>query len=179
MFKEDSTKKLTILFNRFKPNTVSSQLTLAETFNGSEHFPSTVMVIKQGTELPKISLLNRKDKPDASSNLAATGISTDTRKIFALLSIFDARLSHITRYLSFSNKLSSVSLSTSPRWSVKVQLYNYKKSSQAYQNMTNDTKDNRIHAGNKTLRKIIFRLRKITLSSINKRPPPCILEHSW
>lgn len=119
---EGSTRKFTILFNRFKPNTVSSQLTLMVTFNGSEQLPSIVMVIKQGMELLKISLLKRKRKPDASSRLEATGISTDTRKRFALLSIFTAKLLQITRNLSFVSELSPLSLFISLMWSVKVHL---------------------------------------------------------
>jgi hypothetical protein len=95
-----SAKKLTILFKKFKPNTVSSQLTFTETINGSEHLPSTVTVIKHGMELLKISLLKRKHKPDASSRLEATGKSTDTRERLALLSIFSAKVSHITRNVS-------------------------------------------------------------------------------
>lgn len=118
---DGSTKKLTTLFKKFKPNTVSSQLTFTETINGSEHLPSTVTVIKHGMELLKISLLKRKHKPDASSRLAATGISTDTRERFALLSIFSANVSHITRNLSSVKEL--LSLFSSRMWSLKVQLY--------------------------------------------------------
>ena len=106
---EGSTKKLTTLFNKFKANTVSSQFTLTDTSSGSEHLPSMVRVIKQGFEVLKISLLKRKHKPDASSSLAAIGISTDTRKRFALLSIFNARLLQISRNMSFTNELSLLS----------------------------------------------------------------------
>lgn len=114
IYEEDSTKKFTILFNKFKPKTVSSQLTLTDTFSGSEHLPSTVRVIKQAAKLLRISLLNRNFKPDASSRSEATGISTETRKMFAFLSIFNAKLSHITRYLSLVNKLPPLSLFSSP-----------------------------------------------------------------
>lgn len=122
--KEGSTKKFTILFNKFKPNTVSSQLTLTEMFSGSQHLPLTVIVIKHSFEVLKISLLNRKDKPDASSRFVAIGISTDTRKRFALLSIFNASFLQISRRLSVvTNELSSLSLFNSPMWSLKVQLF--------------------------------------------------------
>lgn len=119
---EGSTEKFTILFRRFNPNTVSSQFTLTDISNGSEHLPSTVMVIKHGAEVLKILLLNRKHKPVASSSFAATGKSTDTRWRFALLSIFNARLRQITRNLSSTNELSPLSLSNSSMWSVKVHL---------------------------------------------------------
>ena len=102
---DGSAKKLTTLFKKFKPNTVSSQLTFTETINGSEHLPSTVTVIKQGMELLKISLLKRKHNPDASSRLEVTGRSTDTRERFALLSIFSAKVSQITRNLSSVTEL--------------------------------------------------------------------------
>ena len=84
------------------------------------------MVIKQGIELLKISLLNRKRKPDASSRLLETGISTDTRKRFALPSIFNARHLQITRKLSFTTRLSALSLFSSPMWSLNVQLLHVK-----------------------------------------------------
>lgn len=120
--KRTQLRKLTILFNRFRPNTVSSQLTFTNTFNGSEHLPSAVMVIKQGIELLRISPLNRKHKPETSSCLAEIGMSTDTREKFALLSIFNARLSQTNRKLSFTNALSPLSLLSSPMWSTKVKL---------------------------------------------------------
>lgn len=136
MGSEGSAKKFTILFSRFKPNTVSSQLTLTDTFSGSEHFPSTARVIKQVIELLKISLLNRKRKPDASSRLAETGMSTDTRTTFALLSIFNARLSHSTRNLSFTNKPSPLSSLSTLMWSMNVQLlYKYNKCNLVSQNI--------------------------------------------
>lgn len=119
---EGSTKKLTTLFNKFKPNTVSSQFTLTDKSSGSEHLPSTVRVIKQGFEVLKISLLKHKHNPDASSSLAAIGISTEAMKRFALLSIFNARLLQISRNLSFTNELSFLSLSDSLMWSMNVQL---------------------------------------------------------
>lgn len=81
-----------------------------------------VMVIKQGAEVLKSWLLNRKHKPVASSRFAATGKSTDTRWRFALLSIFNARFRQITRNLSSTNELSPLSLSNSLIWSVKVHL---------------------------------------------------------
>lgn len=115
-----SAKKLTILFKKFKPNTVSSQLTFTEVINGSEHLPSMVTVIKHGMELLKISLLKRKHKPDASSRLEATGKSTDTRERLALLSIFNAKLSHMTRNVSSVKEL--LSLFSFRMWSLNVQL---------------------------------------------------------
>jgi hypothetical protein len=49
-------------------------------------------------------------------------MSTDTREKFALLSIFNARLSQTKRKLSFTNALSPLSLLSSPMWSTKVKL---------------------------------------------------------
>lgn len=97
-----SAKIFTILFKRFRPNTVSSQLIFTDTFSGSKHVPSREREIKQGNELLKSSPLNRKHKPEASSRLAETGMSTDTRKRFALLSIFRVKPSQMTRNWSFT-----------------------------------------------------------------------------
>lgn len=115
-------KKFTILFKKFNPNTVSSQLTFTVTSRGSKHFPSTVSVTKHGIELLKISVLNRRHRPVASSSRAATGSSIDMRKTFALLSIFNARLLQMRRNLSSSIGSSPFPLFSFPRWSVNVPL---------------------------------------------------------
>jgi len=83
-------------------------LTFTEAINGSEHLPSTVTVIKHGMELLRISLLKHKHKPDASSRLEATGKSTDTRERLALLSIFNAKVSHMARNVSSVKELLSL-----------------------------------------------------------------------
>lgn len=102
MAEEDvSTMKLAILFNRFKPKTVSSQLILTVKFRSSLHLPWTVMVIKRGISLLKILLLNLKRRPVASSSVLATGKSTDTRCRFELLSTFSVIDSQMVRNLSF------------------------------------------------------------------------------
>ena len=115
-------KNFTILFNKFNPNTVSSQFTFTVTCRGSKHFPSTVSETKHGNELLRISALNRRHKPVASSRKLATGSSMDTRKTFALLSIFNAKLLHMRRNLSSSIGLSLFSSLSFPRWSVNVHL---------------------------------------------------------
>nr|GEY93846.1 AP-3 complex subunit beta-A [Tanacetum cinerariifolium] len=84
-----------------RPKTVSSQLIFTDALRGSKHLPSSVTDIRQGNVLLRISPLNRKHKPDASFRFASTGIFTDTRYRFALLSIFDAKLWHIMRNESF------------------------------------------------------------------------------
>jgi hypothetical protein len=82
----------TILFRRFRANSVSSEFTLAVSSSGSEACPSARIVIRQGFKVLGISLLNLQHKPDASSTLKVTGISIETRCMFALLSIIDATL---------------------------------------------------------------------------------------
>jgi hypothetical protein len=82
----------TILFRRFKANTVSSEFTLAVRYSGPEACPSARIVSRQGFEVLGISLLNLQQKPDASSTLKVTGISIETSCTLALLSIFDATL---------------------------------------------------------------------------------------
>lgn len=114
-----SVKKFTTRFNKFRPKTVSSQLTFTDNVSGSEHLPSTVIVSKQGIELLNISPLNRNRNPDASSRLVPTGMSTDTRKRFALLRTFEAKPSHITRKLSF---VAGSTLLSSSTWSVNEHL---------------------------------------------------------
>lgn len=98
---DGSTMKLAILFNRFKPKTVSSQLILTVIFRTSVHLPSTVIVIKRGISLLKILLLNLNRRPVASSSEFATGKSTDTRCRFELLSTFSVIHSQMLRNLSF------------------------------------------------------------------------------
>src|SRR4051812_34193691 len=53
----------TTLFRRFRPNAVSSEFTLTMRSSGSEVCPSATMVIRQGFEVLRISLLNRQHKP--------------------------------------------------------------------------------------------------------------------
>lgn len=72
-------RSATSLFNKLRPNVVSSQFIFTVTLNGSEHFPSVSRVIRHGFELLNISPVNRKRKPDASSILKETGISVDKR----------------------------------------------------------------------------------------------------
>lgn len=98
----------TTLFRRFRPNAVSSEFTLAVRSSGSEICPSARMVIRQGFEVLRISLLNRQHKPEASSMLKVTDISIETKWKLALLSIFDARLWAIRRFLSVCSSLSSL-----------------------------------------------------------------------
>lgn len=114
----------TILFNKFKPNTVSSQFTLTVTCRGSKHLPSTVSETKHGIELLRISALNRRHRPVASSRKLATGSSMDTKKMFALASIFSAKLLQMRRNLSSSIGLSFFSSFNFSRWSLNVHLKN-------------------------------------------------------
>lgn len=116
-----SDRNATILFNKLRPKTVSSQLTFTCRFNGSEYPPSVVMVIKHTFMVLSISPLNRKHNPDVSSTLAETGISTETKKTLALLSTFDASFRHTARILSPLTGLLS-SWSNFSMWLVKMQL---------------------------------------------------------
>jgi hypothetical protein len=69
----------TTLFRRFRANTVSSEFTFTVRSSGPEACPSARMVIRQGFEVLRISLLNLQHKPEASSTLKVTGISIETR----------------------------------------------------------------------------------------------------
>uniref|UniRef100_A0A0A9EVR5 Uncharacterized protein n=1 Tax=Arundo donax TaxID=35708 RepID=A0A0A9EVR5_ARUDO len=69
----------TTLFRRFRANTVSSEFTLAVRSSGPDICPSATVVIRQGFEVLRISLLNLQHKPEASSTLKVTGISIATR----------------------------------------------------------------------------------------------------
>jgi hypothetical protein len=69
----------TTLFRRFRANTVSSEFTFTVRSSGPEARPSARMVIRQGFEVLRISLLNLQHKLEASSTLKVTGISIETR----------------------------------------------------------------------------------------------------